>query len=294
MTVIFGMTWREMLRKRVVLLTLLLTLAFLVAFWFIAQTIGSAGSIAGLDPNGGEALMERFARGAFLLTLGYFFGAFVVAFLSIFSSFSAIAGEAEQGVLQAMLPRPVPRWQWYLGRWLGYVTMGVLYAFLLYVAILGITQWHASVPRDAVSLAEAFLLFAMPVPILAAVSMLGSGFLSALGNGVFMTMLYGAGWLGGMIEKLGGQMPLGAVVLAPLSKISGLIALVMPVDGLQGKMLAVLFDYGSLGSLMPVGANPMNQFAFGQVPSASFVVYAGIYGLAALGLGLWRFERKDL
>ncbi|MCC3375819.1 ABC transporter permease [Cohnella sp. REN36] len=293
MTVIFGMTWREMTRKRVVLLTLLLTVVFLIAFWFIARTIATAGITAGLDPDSPELLIERFTRGAFLLTLGYFFGAFVVAFLAIFTSFSAIAGEAEQGVLQAMLPRPLPRWQWYLGRWLGYVTMGILYAFLLYAAIFLITWQHAAVPRDAASLFQAFLLFAMPVPILAAVSMLGSGWLSALGNGVWMTMLYGAGWLGGMIEKVGAQLPLGTDVIQPLSKVSGLISLLMPVDGLQRKMLAVLFDYRSLGALLPVGANPMNQFAFGQVPSTSFVVYAGLYGAAALGLGMWRFSRKD-
>ncbi|MFD2877807.1 hypothetical protein ACFTAO_20250 [Paenibacillus rhizoplanae] len=41
------MTWKEMLRKKVMLLTLLLTVVFLIAFWFVADTVGTNDPGAG-------------------------------------------------------------------------------------------------------------------------------------------------------------------------------------------------------------------------------------------------------
>lgn len=290
------MTWKEMLRKRVMMLTLLMTVIFLIAFWFVAGTIGGDQRF-GNDSvlMNGSALIERFTNGAFILTLGFFFGSFVIAFLAIFSSFSAIAGEAEQGVMQAMLPRPIPRWKWYLGRWLGYVTLGVLYALILFVAILFITNAHAGIPRDAEVLAKSFLLFASVVPLLITLSMLGSGFFSALGNGVFMTMLYGAGWLGGMIDKMSSSLSLESDALRMLNNMTGTISMLMPVDGLQRKMTAVLFSMGDLDGMVQLSGgafsllNNLNSF-----PSNSFVVYAVIYTVVLFTIGLLRFQRKDL
>jgi ABC-type transport system involved in multi-copper enzyme maturation permease subunit len=281
-----------MLRKRVLVLTLLMTVIFLVAFWFVAKTLGGE-AMTGIDPDSGEALIGRFMRGSFILMLGFFFGAFVIAFLAIFSSFSAIAGEAEQGVLQALLPRPIPRWKWYVGRWLGYVTLGIGYALILYIAILVITDIHATIPQDSAALVQSFLLFSSSVPLLITVSMLGSGFLSALGNGVFMTMLYGAGWLGGMIEKLSGSLGLDPAVTKPLYTIAGTMSLVMPADALQRKMLAILFSFDELSGMVPFNNSQLSIFAVGQVPSTTFIIYAALYTAAAFLFGLLRFNKKD-
>ncbi|MDQ0194321.1 ABC transporter permease [Paenibacillus wynnii] len=292
MNIIMSMTWKELLRKRVMLLTLIMTVVFLIGFWFVAGAIGGNDSFEGTDINSAEQLIQRFANGAFILTFGFFFGAFVIAFLSIFSSFSALSGEAEQGVLQALLPRPLPRWKWYLGRWLGYVIFGAAYALLLFIAILLITQAHAAIPRDLFILLKSFLLFASVVPVIISISMLGSGFLSAIGNGVFMTMLYGAGWLGGMIDKVSGSLPLKPDALQSLQNMTGLMSLIIPADGLQRKMIAELFSFNELSGMLPI-----NESFFGvadAIPSNSFVIYAVLYTVVVLLMGMYRFERKDL
>ncbi|MFB9331093.1 ABC transporter permease [Paenibacillus aurantiacus] len=292
MITIMLMTWKELLRKRVLVLTLLMTAVFLVAFWFVADTLGYRNM--GVFHRGGDIdLIEQFTRGAFILMLGFFFGGFVLAFLAIFSSFSAIAGEAEQGVMQALLPRPIPRWKWYAGRWLGYVSLGIGYALVLFVSILAVTGAHAGIPRDLGLLVRSFLLFASVVPLIISVSMLGSGFFSALGNGVFMTMLYGAGWLGGMIEKLSGSLDLDEKLMQPLNTITGLMSLSMPADAIQRQMLAELLSYDQLTGFLPLTDNVFSLFAFGNLPSASFMLYAAAYGAAAFALGLLRFQRKD-
>ncbi|MFF2911381.1 ABC transporter permease subunit [Paenibacillus sp. NPDC057934] len=295
MGIIMGMTWKEMLRKRVMVLTMLMTLVFLMAFWFVAASLGRHGiPDEGWSQSGAELLIARFTNGTIILTLGFFFGSFVLAFLAIFSSFSAIAGEAEQGVLQALLPRPLPRWKWYLGRWMGFVTLGLGYALLLYVAIMMITKFHAAIPMDFTAWILSFLLFASAVPVLVTVSMLGSSWFSALGNGVFMTMLYGAGWLGGMIEKLSTSIGLEPDIMNSLKNMTGFISLLMPVDGLQRKMLSELFNLKELGSVVSLQTAAFGINNFVNVPSGTFVMYGAGYTIVAFLLGLWIFGRKDL
>lgn len=295
MSIILRMTWKELLRKRVLLLTLVMTIAFLVAFWFIASSIG-----AGTDQDpvfgGGMLLMEKFSRGLFTVSLGFFFGSFVLAFLSIFSSSSVISGEAEQGVMQAMMPRPIARWHWYAGRWLGYVTFGMTYALVLYASILVIADMHSAVPKDGSSLVLSFLLFASTVPLLVSVSMFGSGFLSAIGNGVLMTMLYGGGWLGGMIDKVSSQLDsFGATIGRSLNTISGLLSLAMPADGLQRAMMNRLYSISDLkGFIDPSIGGLLSVFGIGMAPSAAFLWYALFYTVVLFLLGMWRFQRKDL
>ncbi|CAG7598637.1 hypothetical protein PAESOLCIP111_00243 [Paenibacillus solanacearum] len=294
MITMIGMTWKEMLRKKVMLLTLLMTVIFLIAFWFVASTLGNRFmDNTRIDLASAEYLIERYVTGGIILTLGFFFGSFVVAFLSIFSSFSVVAGEAEQGVLQALLPRPIPRWQWYAGRWIGFVSLGIGYALLLFCSILAVTRAHATIPADLGSLTLSFLLFAGVVPILISISMLGSCYFSALGNGVFMTMLFGVGWLGGMIEKLAGSLPLEPEVLKPLMNIAGLMSLLMPADAIQRRMLAEMFDLTELQGIVDLNRS-LGPFAFNQVPSNAFLFYAVIYTLIALLAGFWLFKRKDL
>ncbi|MNO68293.1 ABC-2 family transporter protein [compost metagenome] len=294
MRIIMGMTWKELLRKRVMVLTLLMTVAFLIGFWFIAGTIGQSGASHGLSiPSGGD-LLVRFTNSVFILTFGFFFGAFVIAFLAIFSSFSAISGEAEQGVMQAMLPRPIPRWKWYAGRWLGYVTLGVGYALILFVSILLITQFHATIPKDGLTLFKSFLLFSSIVPLLITISMLGSGFFSALGNGVFMTMLYGAGWLGGMIDKVSSSLLSEHQALSTLNNMTGIMSLLMPVDGLQRRMTAELFSINEINGMLGASDNIFGLVNLASVPSNAFIIYTIFYTLLAFLIGLYRFQRKDL
>lgn len=80
MRIIMGMTWKELMRKRVMVLTLLMTVVFLIGFWFIAGTIGQSSMSHGSNFPSGEELLIRFTNGLFILSFGFFFGAFVIAF----------------------------------------------------------------------------------------------------------------------------------------------------------------------------------------------------------------------
>ncbi|MEK8129760.1 ABC transporter permease [Paenibacillus filicis] len=292
MMTIVRMTWLELLRKRVLLITLLMSVLFCLAFSYVGDAISSELRRPGLDMNSTSFLIESFGRGAMILSLGFFFGSFVLAFLCIFSSFSVISGEAEQGVLLSVLPRPLPRTHWFVGRWIGFVSFGIVYAGLFFAAILLITSMYASIPRDPAAIVVSFLLFAAVVPLLVSLSMLGSCLFTGIGNGVVLTMLYGAGWLGGMIDKVAGTFGLDDKAIKPLLAIAGVISLLMPADSIERRMLAELLGFQELGELVNI-QRVLGLFNLGVVPSNAFLIYTACYTVCAFALGLWLFRRKD-
>lgn len=294
MMLIMQMTWKEMIRKRVMVLAMILTLLFLAAYWFIVDAIAGSNEFAGFS---GNSIIDNYTTGVVTLMIGFFFAGFVIALISIFSSFSSIAGEAEQGVMQALLPRPISRTQFYIGRWLGFVTLLFCYTAVFYAAIMIITDIQAAVPKAFMVHVNALLLLALIIVLLVSLTMLGSTKFSSLGNGVFMTMLFGAGWLGGMLEKvqkIGIFEAFGAEDIGnTLSNISGLMSIIMPVDALQRKMMHGLIGLDELGGIVDV-SKMISGFFIGDVPSATFVLYAIIYALIAFVWGVLRFRKKDL
>ncbi|WP_211746952.1 ABC transporter permease subunit [Paenibacillus sp. Marseille-Q4541] len=295
MILIMNMTWKEMIRKRVMILAMILTVLFLTAYWFIADAIAGSERYGGF--SGGSSLVANYTTGVLMMMIGFFFAGFVIALLSIFSAFSSIAGEAEQGVMQALITRPISRSQFYIGRWLGFVTLLCCYTLFLYTAIMIITDIHAAIPKEPMVHVRALLLLALIIVLLVSLTMLGSTKFSSLGNGVFMTMLFGAGWLGGMLEKvreIGILDVLDAEDIGnTLSNISGLMSIIMPVDALQRKMMHELIGLDELGGVIDV-SSMISGFFIGEVPSATFVVYAFLYAVIAFVWGVLRFRKKDL
>ncbi|RCW44178.1 ABC transporter permease subunit [Paenibacillus prosopidis] len=290
MTAVWGLTWKELIRKRVTLMTIIMTVLFWIAFWFVSGAI--AGTQEPVDFRSTFDLFGNFANAAMVLTLGFFFGAFAVAFLAIFSSVAAVTGEAEHGVLQSVLARPLPRWKWYLGRWLGFVSYGVLYALILFISIIIICWMKTGVMIDGSVLLKSFALFASVVPLLISMTMLGSCWLSPLGNGIGMTMLFGMGWLGSTIGRLMNGRMLQSDGEKTLETITGLIKTAMPADALQQRMLSELFSISELAGLFDINRS-LSYFSINGAPSNAFLLYSAIYTAAMLVTGLLVIRRKD-
>lgn len=291
MNAVWSLTWKELIRKRVTLMTIIMTVLFWVAFWFVADAIaGSSQSVQSVDSS--LDLINKFMSSAMVLTLGFFFGAFAVAFLAIFSSVAAVTGEAEQGVLQSVLARPIPRWKWFMGRWLGFVTYGALYALVLFVSIIAICRIETGVLFDVPVLLKSYVLFASVVPLLVSLTMVSSCFLSPLGNGIGMTLLFGMGWLGSTIGRFMGMGRIQLEGMKTLETITGLIKMAMPADALQQRMLSELFSISELEGLINLNRD-LSIFSIGSTPSNSFLVYCAIYTAAMLAAGLFIMKRKD-
>lgn len=288
MNAVLRLTWKELIRKRVTLMTMIMTVLFWIAFWYIARSIAFVPSEQNLLVTDLYILTRKLSQGATILSLGFFFAGFALSFLSIFSSVAAVTGEAEHGILQSVLARPLPRYKWMIGRWGGFTLFGLSYACILFATILFITWFHTGLTIEFITGIKCFLLFVSVVPLLVTLSMLGSCWLSPLGNGIGMTLLYGMGWLGGMIEKVNQYSFIGNETKESLSLITGLITLIMPADALNQRMLSELMPVSNRDVMSLLGGS------FGvTVPSNAFLIYAACYIIVTFALAIVVIKKKD-
>ncbi|WP_244935519.1 ABC transporter permease subunit [Paenibacillus glycanilyticus] len=290
------LTWKELIRKKVTLMTLLLTVLFWIAFYFIARSAGASVSHYESGIISLDNLIDRFRGSAILLWIGFFFASFATGFLAIFSSVAAVTGEAEHGVLQSVFARPIKRTHWYLGRWLGFVTFCLAYALLLFVSIIGIVAYATGVHPDWSSIGPALVLFVSPVLLMVTLTMLASCWLAPLGNGVAMVLLFGMGWVGTMLDRV-----IAAGMFASndstktsdtMEMVSGLIRLLIPTDALQQRMLSDLFQVKDLGQSF-TSRDSLGYFSIVNPPSDAFLYYTAVYFVFFLAAGLFAIRRKD-
>ncbi|MGE5690299.1 MAG: ABC transporter permease, partial [Pseudomonadota bacterium] len=104
--VIAAFALREALRRRVFVVVALLTAVFLGLYglgtWQAFKTVDEFGTgFAGVEP--------RVVAGATLLGLACFATLFLGAILAVFLTLGVVRGDAERGLLQPLLVRPVSR-----------------------------------------------------------------------------------------------------------------------------------------------------------------------------------------
>src|ERR1700712_2403263 len=132
---IAGYALRESLRRKVFLVVLVLTVGFLALYALGASAafhetdkIGKAGDV---DP--------QVLTGSTLLGLAMFATLFLGTVLAVFLTLSAVRGDAERGLLQPLVVRPLGRAQLLAGRFIGAAAVCALYVTLLYAVSVVIT-----------------------------------------------------------------------------------------------------------------------------------------------------------
>ena len=118
MTVMAAFTFREALRKKALLGALVLTALFLALYG-----VGLHFALADLERNPRLLAALKTTMAAEMLLFGLYALSNIAALLAIFTAVGTIAGEIEQGTLHTVVPKPLPRWQIVVGKWLGYALM---------------------------------------------------------------------------------------------------------------------------------------------------------------------------
>src|SRR4051812_4085889 len=98
-----------------------------------------------------------------MLGLSMFATLFLGAILAVFLTFSAVRGDAERGLLQPLLVRPLPRGTLLLGRFVAAVSVCTLYVIVVFLASVVITHqffpwWPDQVWQPALELAAAVVV----------------------------------------------------------------------------------------------------------------------------------------
>jgi Cu-processing system permease protein len=279
--VVAGYALRESLRRRVFAVVVVLTLAFGGLYTWGASELfkdvtGFGGGRFGLD--------ARTLAGATLLGLAMFGTLFLGAVLAVFLTLSAVRGDAETGLLQPLIVRPLGRRQYLAGRFLAAAAVAFTYVGVVYtgaVVITGIAgDWWPQSPVGA------GLRLMLAVVVVAALSLLGSIFLTATANGIGVLMIFGAGLLAGLLGSIG-----DALSSHTLQTIANTGSWLLPFEALYRDALRQLVQDipGVTGAIVQLGPLGGSHDA-GALLLPWIVVYLVLVGV----LGAFAFGRRDL
>jgi Cu-processing system permease protein len=272
---------QESVRRRVFTVVLVLTLLFLGLFTFATIEV-----FHGIDSfsRGTGTLDGRGVAASTLLGLGMFATLFLSAVLAVFLTLGAVRGDAESGLLQPLVVRPVGRSVLLGARFAAASAVCAVYAVVLYTATMLIV--HAAGHRWPDRLVGPGLALAAAAVVIVAISLLGSVFLSATANGIAVFMVFGAGLVGGLMTTIG-----HALNSHKLLDIAHAITLALPFEALyQAGLHALTADQtGFTGALIQLG-----PFGSSRAGGVGTDLWAAAY-LAVLGaVALWGFARRDL
>jgi Cu-processing system permease protein len=229
---------------------------------------------------------ESVLLGGVLTILGLYVGSFLAAFLAIMLAAGSVSSEADSGVLQAVVVRPLPRWRWYLERWAGLVAMSVAYVVVMTLAMLLVARIISG--YEPGSLLGLLALLAAQVTFLVTVGMLVSCRLSSVATGVVLVLYFGIAWLGGFIGWIG-----SLAQRSELATIGTVVSLLAPSDELWKGASSYAVPQGlpvGLGTDGPLGL----PFLSTLEPSPWFVGWALLLTVGLLALGMLTFSRRDL
>jgi Cu-processing system permease protein len=273
------LTLRECLRRKVFLIVPVATLGFLGLYW-----LGNHFAFESIEDQARGFVDAHVLTGASLVGLSMFMTLFLASSLAIFLTFSTIRGDAEQGLLQPVVVRPVARSGLVLGRFVGTSIVCATYASFLYASAVLITATIGDWQPEPLVLPG--LAIVLGVEVVIALSLLGSSIANALPNGIGMFMVYGAGLLAGLLVQLGEGLN------SPSLETTGTIASwALPFEALYQAGLYELTANTTGVTRIIVQLGPLGGASAGGVSLVLWsVLYIGIVGFLTVAL----FGRRDL
>jgi Cu-processing system permease protein len=273
---------RESLRRRVFVVVGLLTVVFLalygLATWQAFKTADeiNAGTEFGVD--------SETVVGATLAGLALFAILFLGTILAVFLTLGAVRGDAERGLVQPQLVRPLRRRTLLLGRWIGATAVCAPYVMLVALAAFALTAALGDWWPDRTL--TPLLALALGVAIIAALSLAGSIVLASTANGIAVFMLFGAGLTAGLLGQIA-----EAINSDSLEDISSVATWALPFEALYQAGLADLtVDTVGFARL----AIDLGPFGGAQAGGAGLWLFSFGYLLAVGAAAVAAFNRRDL
>ncbi|HEY0414796.1 MAG TPA: ABC transporter permease subunit [Gaiellaceae bacterium] len=282
MTAIVAYGLRESVRRKMFVVVLVLTAAFLALYaWGTHSAFRDARSFVG---PGQEQLDPDALAGAVVEGLAMFATLFLGAVLSVFLTLNVVRGDAEAGLLQPLVVRPVGRAQLLLARFVGAAGVSAVYVLAVYAATVAITDWAGGWTPDRV--VTPGLELAAAVVVVAALALAGSVFLSPIANGIGTLMLFGGGLTAGLLGEIG-----HAIDSQRLQHVARLAWWVFPFDALYEDALhrLTIDTTGFAAFVLTLG-----PFGGSHHAGTPLLVWAGAYLVLVGAAALAAFSVRDL
>lgn len=278
--VLYGL--RESLRRKMFAVVLVLTALFLGLYaWGTHAAFRDTRSFVGP----GQAHLDSDAlAGAIVFGLAMFATLFLGAVLAVFLTLNVVRGDAEAGLLQPLVVRPIGRTQLLLARFAGAAAVCVAYVLVVYFAALGITNWAGGWMPDR-TFAPGIEL-AAAVVVVAALALAGSVFLAPIANGIGTLMVFGAGLMAGLLGEIGHA--IGSQKLVHIARIA---AWVVPFDALYEDALhrLTIDTHGFAKFVLQLG-----PFGGSHSAGTPLLVWGAAYLVLVVGAAVAAFTRRDL
>ncbi len=279
------MTFREAVRRKIVLSGIILGLSFLILYALGLHFILAQARIAvpASESEPGQRALARIAvtEGTNTLML---MGLYAVAFLTIamaaLLAADTLSGEISSGTIQTLVTKPIRRADIVVGKWLSFAFWLALY-FLLMAGgtVLSVYLEAGYLPSN---LAAGLGLIYLEALLMMTISLACSSMFSGLATGGIVFGLYGLAFIGGWIEQFGALLHNETAV-----KVGIIASLIIPSESLWRR---AAFEMQTPLS----GVLGMSPFATVSVPSTLMVCYAAVYLLAMGGLAVRNFRKRDL
>ena len=278
--VLYGL--RESVRRKMFAVVLVLTLLFLALYGYgVHAAFTHTTNFVG---PGQESLDPKALTGAVVFGLALFATLFLGAALAVFLTLNVVRGDAEAGLLQPLVVRPLGRTQLLLARFAGAAGVCAGYTLAVYFVALALT-WSIGgwVPDRIVTPG---LELAAAVVVVSAVALAGSVFLAPIATGIGTLMVFGAGLLTGLLGEIG-----RAIGSTELQRISHAVWWLVPFDALYEDALhrLTIDTTGFAGFVLRLG-----PFGGSHQAGGGLLVWSGVYLCLVLALALAAFRRRDL
>ncbi len=273
------MTFREAIRRRIVLTGLVLGLIFLTAF-----NIGFRLVFVNISDNvdASAALTNVInSEGMNMLALA---GLYAVTFLSVamgaLLGADTLSGEIVSGTIQTIVSKPVRRSDVVLGKWLGFAILLGLYSMLMSGGTV-LSVWIQS-GVTLRNVAAGLSLIYLESLLIMTISLACSSFLSGLATGGVVFGLYGLSFIGGWVEQIGAALQNETAI-----QVGIVTSLIIPSESLWRR---AAFEMQS-----PLSA-ALNMSPFGTISAPSMVMigYAVVYLVVVLMAAISIFKHRDL
>lgn len=278
MTTLIRLTIQEAIRRRFFIGVLLVSLLF-IGIMYLPHSFERRGRLR-RNPERPAIVLPVETQVQLMTHAGFIVINFFGPMLAIALSAGALSGEIEKGTLIPILSKPLTRWQIFLGRWCGIVTVLMftiaLWAGLLWLAVfLRDHQANTHVWRGAV--------MAMGYPMLfTTIGLFFSTFATTSFAMVLSLFAWGVGWQANTMRALGDVFDVDTLRLG--GKIAGYLV--------PSQRLGVWVD--QLTHWDPTfGFRAGNPVFLPPAPTTFDLVYLALYVVGLLAVGLWIFQRRD-
>lgn len=273
---IAALTLREMLRRRLILVAAVLTVAVAILTGFGFHALATQ-----LYHGAPLSHVRLIGIASGLLNLVAYMFSLIFALGGAFAAAPALAADVESGLLLPMLTRPIRRTDVVLGKFLGLGVFLSAYAFACGLIEFGVVRLTTGYMPPHPFVALGYLTGVAIVMV--SITLLFSSRLSMVASGVAAVVLYGIAWIVGVAADIGANAHNQAMVDA------GTISqLLLPSDAFWRASVYHLEPAALIASIH--GSTP---FLVAAPPPPAMMAWAFGWIVVVVACACWSFATRD-